>query len=114
MKSTGTDSANMVRVALWLQGALAACAMLIALAPAPDGTAVYIPLTRRPAAETVAWAQANGVGMLGRGPLPGSMLVRSDRTAQLALDAFSRGAILISVPAALCGDPATTTKSDSQ
>ena len=89
--------------ALWLQGALVLLALLMAIGPGSAGTALYIPLSATSHAQGIAWTRHHGGTLLGPGPLPGSLIIHSDASG-LTLAAAAQGALLIAVPATLCGE----------
>ena len=67
--------------------------LLIALVPPPTGRMLLVPLGPAPV-PLAAGAVAAGAAILGRGPLPGSLVVQGDRAA-LVGPALSSHAILV-------------------
>lgn len=88
--------------ALRVQGVLVLAALLVSLAPMTDSAAIYVPLTQAAHAHGPAWVRSHGGTLLGTGPLPGSFLIRGQTSAAI-LSAAAQGALLLSVPAPLCG-----------
>ena len=88
--------------ALRVQGVLVLAALLVSLAPTPGSAAIYVPLTEAARARGAAWVGSHGGTLLGAGPVPGSFLIRGQTTADI-LSAAAQGALLLSVPAPLCG-----------
>lgn len=88
---------------LTIQAAVAALVLALSLTPARGGTALMLPLPfQTTPALSVTWARAHGAAVLGPGPYAGSLLLRLPPSAS-AIDALSQGAVMLSLPSALCG-----------
>ena len=100
-KNPGTGLAT-TKWALRVQGVLVLAALAFSLAPASGSAAIYLPLTEAARAHAAVWARSHGGTLLGVGPLPGSLLIRGQSSADI-LSAAAQGALLLSVPDPLCG-----------
>jgi hypothetical protein len=105
-KITGTTR-RMGRWALAIQAMLVLATLLVSLAPSPGKAALYVPLVPASPVQGIAWAKRNGGYLLGRGALPGSLVIQpsSPDFQPLAgvLSAAAEGALLLSAPGPLCG-----------
>ena len=93
-------------VAACLLGAqvLAAMVVLVAgLGPAGDGMALYVPLRHSSQSEVIDWTAKHDASLVGAGPLPGSLVIRTSDSANF-LSAAADGAILVAMPGFLCGE----------
>lgn len=75
----------------------------LALWPPAKGAILLIPLLQNNAASLVPLARASGALLVGKGPLPGSLVVLGER-ARLVRQIRAWNVILLSAPAAGCGD----------
>lgn len=73
--------------------------MIAALAPPAHGRMLIVTL---PGGASAAPLIARASSVLGRGPLPGSIVVRGDRAA-LMPTALSHGILVLGAPPLLCG-----------
>jgi hypothetical protein len=71
-------------------------------APPARGRIMLVPFTTNAARGMVATAVDRGASLVGRGSLPGSIVVEGDR-AILVRALFRRGVALLAAPAAGCG-----------
>ncbi|MEJ5976367.1 hypothetical protein WG901_06960 [Novosphingobium sp. PS1R-30] len=97
------------RWALGAQAAVVPAILVFCQSPAPGEAALYLPLHAASQAQSVAWTRNHGGRLLGRGPLPGSLLIQAEASG-LALAAAADGALLLSVPNPLCGASAPSDK----
>ncbi len=82
---------------------MATLVLALSLTPARGGTALMLPLSfRATPALSLAWARAHGAAVIGSGPYAGSLLLRLPPSTSTA-DALSHGAVMLSLPEALCG-----------
>ncbi|MCW1431123.1 hypothetical protein [Novosphingobium sp. JCM 18896] len=95
--------------ALGVQAFAVPAILVICQSPAPGAPALYLPLAGSTPAQGIAWARSHDSTLLGPGPLPGSLMIRSP-SADLALAAAAEGALLLSLPAPLCGNAAKSRK----
>ncbi len=99
--SPRAKSKNAANGVLGLQGLVAIATVCFALTPASGGIALYVSPGNGSAAP-FQWAHDVRAGVIARGPWPGSVFVRVP-SARATLAALRQGALLISVPEALCG-----------
>ena len=101
-----TTKAGAKRIAgrwpLAIQAALVFAVLIASLGPAPGRAALYVPLGTSAQAQGIAWARRHDSALMGPGPLPGSVIIRG-QTATDVLSAAAEGALLVAVPAPLCG-----------
>jgi hypothetical protein len=95
------DAAAPRRGLLLLQGAATAAALMVAAAPPVRGTMLVVPV----GATAAAAALTPGTTILGRGWLPGSLVVSGDR-ATLLPHLLRHGALALAGPGLGCGDRA--------
>lgn len=87
----------------WVQLGLALAALCaFAFAPPAQGRMLLVPLTAAAADSAAASARASGALLLGRGPLPGSLVVMGVRDDFGALP-LAGGILIMSAPVLLCG-----------
>lgn len=95
---------------LVVQGVLVLGVLLASLSPLSGAAALYVPLGSATQAQSIAWAKRHGGTLLGPGPLPGSIMIAGPAATDLAA-AVRDGALLIAIPASLCGQSATAARS---
>lgn len=95
--------------ALGVQALAVPAILVICQSPAPGTPALYLPLAATTPAQGIAWVRSHGSALLGPGPLPGSLMIRSPGN-DLTLSAAAQGALLLSIPAPLCGNAAPSRK----
>jgi hypothetical protein len=83
-----------------LAGAAALAA--IALAPPAEGQLLLVPLAGQSPDSSAVWASRAGARIVGRGPLPGSLVVEA-RTGALTGEALRHATMIIAAPPAACG-----------
>ncbi|RZK02893.1 MAG: hypothetical protein EOO76_04930 [Novosphingobium sp.] len=98
-----------LRWALAVQAAIVLAVLVVCQSPAAGEPGLYVPLHAASQAQSVAWTRNHGGRLLGRGPLPGSLLIQAEASG-LALAAAADGALLLSVPNPLCGASAPSDK----
>lgn len=81
-----------------VQGLLAGAALLLAAVPPADGPMLVIAFGSLPAAALLSGEAT----LLGRGPLPGSIIVRGSR-ARLMPGLLAGGALAFAAPSIICG-----------
>jgi hypothetical protein len=74
----------------------------IAFAPPAEGELLLVPLAGQSADSMIVWATRAGARVIGRGPLPGSLVVEA-RTATLAEAALRHATLITAAPPAACG-----------
>ena len=84
-----------------VQLGLVASVAVIAIAPPADGDILVIPVVPLGAEQSLVWALQSGALAMGRGALPGSVVVRGARTP-LLWPALSHGALLLNTRIAGC------------
>ena len=97
------------RGALAVQGLIALAVIVFVLTPAQGGMALYLPLAALPTSK-LAWSRTEHTDYLAAGPYAGTAFVRVTSPAA-TLTALRHGALLIAVPASLCGAPPRDTPS---
>ena len=83
--------------------------LVMCQSPAPGAPALFLPLVGTSPAEGIAWARGHGSDLLGPGPIPGSLMIRSPGPS-LSLSAAAEGALLLSIPDPLCGKDTSPVK----
>lgn len=74
----------------------------IAFAPPAEGQLLLVPLAGQDADAVAVWATLGGARIVGRGPLPGSLVVQG-RTAPLSGAALRHATLMLAAPPAACG-----------
>lgn len=85
---------------------VATALVAFAFAPPAQGRMLLVPLTAAAASSMAAGAREAGALLLGRGPLPGSLVVMGTREHFGPLT-LARGILIVAVPARLCGAQAS-------
>lgn len=84
---------------------LAGVFLFATFAPPRQGLMIVLPLWPSPTGSTANWVIARNGRIAGASPLGGGLLIYGERDALLG-PALVRGAIVIGLPAWLCGQPA--------
>lgn len=74
----------------------------IAFAPPAEGQLLLVPLAGQDADTLTVWAADGDTRIVGRGPLPGSLVVQG-RAAALAGAALRHATLIVAAPPAACG-----------
>lgn len=74
----------------------------IAFAPPAEGQLLLVPLAGQGADVLTVWATNSDARIVGRGPLPGSLVVQG-RAAALAGAALRNATLILAAPPAACG-----------
>ena len=83
-------------------GGVGAGLMLMAFAPPAEGDQMLVPLSGPAAARMLPIALERGVSLSGRGPLPGSVVVRGLHAA-IGAPLAAIGVLTLAAPAVACG-----------
>lgn len=84
---------------------VATALVAFAFAPPAQGRMLLVPLTAAAASSVAVDARGAGAALLGRGPVPGSLVVMGTRDRFAALS-LARGILILAAPALLCGTQA--------
>lgn len=81
------------------------CIVLAAttITPAQGAPGMIVPLRSQSLAQVITWAGQHDASLIGRGPLPGTIVIQSE-TNDLALQALLSGSLLVAVGIRGCGD----------
>ena len=104
---SATATAASLPLPAWANVAQAALVLVVLVGatvwPHPGKPALLIPIIGQDTGSTARLARQNGALLLGAGALPGSLTVYVTNH-RLVLAAARHGALLLAVPAVLCGD----------
>jgi len=85
-----------------IQLVVVATAVLALVAPPADGEMLLVPIGTELSRHAVAIAVDHGALLVGRGPLPGSVVVAGRRTAMLS-SMLQAGVLVFAAPPVGCG-----------
>lgn len=83
-------------------GGVGASLVLMAFAPPAEGDQMLVPLSGSAAARMLPIVLARGVSLIGRGPLPGSVVVHGLHAA-IGAPLAAIGVLTLAAPAVACG-----------
>lgn len=89
---------------LVVQGCVGVAALVVvAVVPSTRGRLLIVPLTPQATASLPSTATNLGVRLIGKGPLPGSLIVDANGVPMVAA-MLRHGRLALAAPAALCGE----------